>query len=174
MTGRAGYGEGVFHRSARHRRRLAGVVAATIALLTGCGAVPADAEDTTTRVDDGELRVGITHNPPWTDTTVPNEPTGSEVGLVEDLATQLDADISWTVGAESVLAEALHRGDLDLVVGGFTDDTPWTDRVAMTTPYAEARDAHGDVKAHVLLTRAGENRFLVTVETFLADHGGSS
>lgn len=139
-------------------------------LLSGCAAVPADADGTSARVQDGVLRAGITHNPPWTDTSTSGGPSGSEVRLVAGLAEQLDASIEWTVGAEAPLTEALHRGDLDLVIGGFTDDTPWTDKAAMTAPYIEERHSDGTTRKHVLLTRAGENRFLVTVETFLQAH----
>jgi len=155
-------------RSSASRRRLAlwaAVVAGTLTL-SACGGVPADTDGTLSRVQDGELRVGVTHNPPWT-TTDGSEPSGTEVELVEQLAEQLGSEIAWTVSSEAALTESLHRGDLDLVIGGFTDDTPWVDKAAITAPYAEKRDRYGDLKKHVLLTRPGENQFLVAVETFL-------
>lgn len=113
--------------------------------------------------------MGVTHNPPWTDTT--GDPAGTEVALVERLAADLDAEVVWTESSEAVLAEALHRGDLDLAIGGFTDDTPWTDRAAVTDGYVSAPDASGAESPHVLLARPGENRFLVEVERFLRAHG---
>ena len=49
--------------------RLLGAVASAVALgvLAGCAAVPADVDGTLERVrTDGELRVGVTSNVPWT------------------------------------------------------------------------------------------------------------
>jgi len=153
------------------RARRVGVASALVlsAALSSCAAVPADTEGTLDRVRDGELRVGITHNPPWTDTS--GAPAGTEVQLVKRLAAELGADVSWTHASEAVLADALHEGDIDLAIGGFTDDTPWTDRAAVTEPYAEARDAAGRVRKHVMLARPGENRMLITLEDFLRDEG---
>ena len=157
----------------RRGRRLTSIVAiGLLATLVGCGVVPADTDDTLDRVTGGDLRVGITHNPPWTDTSGSSaRPSGTEVDLVGHLADELDAEIVWTESSEAALAEALNRGDLDLAIGGFTDDTPWTELAAITTPYTEAADPYGTVKKHVLLTRMGENRFLVTTEQFLREHG---
>ncbi len=139
-------------------------------LLSGCTAIPADVDGTLRNVQGGELRVGITHNPPWTDTADPAAPSGREVRLVEQFADSIDATIEWTVGSEAVLADELRAGSLDLAVGGFTDDTPWTDDAAITAPYAEHR-VDGTSKKHVWLTVPGENQFLTTLDTFLAEHG---
>ena len=149
------------------------LVALVLATLVGCGTVPADTEGTTERVRGGVLRVGLTHNPPWVDATDPAVPRGTEAGLVEELAAALDAEPEWTTGSEAALVTALHEGRLDLVAGGFTDDTPWSQQVAMTVPYIEERDGSGRTLKHVLLTRAGENRFLTTVEQFLAEQEGT-
>ena len=35
-----------------------------------------------------------------------------------------------------MLILALEHGDLDLVIGGLTADTPWTEHAAITKPYA--------------------------------------
>ncbi len=164
-----------FYTGGRRTRRracrslLLGLVLTT---LVGCATVPADTEGTTDRVRGGVLRVGLTHNPPWVDATDPAVPRGTEAALVEELATALDAEPEWTTGSEAALVTALHEGRLDLVAGGFTDDTPWSQQVAMTAPYTEERDGSGRTLKHVLLTRAGENRFLTTVERFLAEQEG--
>jgi len=148
------------------------VVALMLAALAGCQAIPADTEGTLDRVRNGVLRAGITHNPPWVDTTVSSGPEGTEVRLVEAIATDLQAEVTWTVGSEAALVAALHDGSLDVVAGGFTDDTPWAKEAAMTAPYLEESDT-GRTRRHVLLTRAGENRFLTTVEQLLASGVGS-
>lgn len=155
------------------RPRLAAIVtaaAACLLALVGCQTIPVDTEGTLDRVRGGLLRVGLTHNPPWVDTSGPDA-AGTEVHLVERIAAELQAEAAWTVGSEAVLVEELHHGRLDLVAGGFTDDTPWTQRAAMTTPYLEDRDQTGRTRKHVLLTRPGENRFLMTVEQILAGQG---
>lgn len=159
----------------RPHRRAVGIVGGWLgiaALLAGCTAIPADVDGTLDKARDGEIRVGITHNPPWTDTTDPSDPAGVEVRLVEEFAETLDATVVWTVDSEANLAERLHDHALDLAVGGFTDDTPWVDKAAMTVPFDDATTA-GETKKHVMLTVLGENRFLTTLETFLLDRGGA-
>jgi len=96
-----------------------------LALLTaGCGAFPADPEDTLERVTGGVLRVGVSPNPPHTEVRGSAEPIGHEVVLVREFAATLPAEIEWTVGGEEMLILALEDGDLDLVIGGLTADTP--------------------------------------------------
>jgi hypothetical protein len=51
----------------------------------------------------------------------------------------LNAEVDWTVGPESEVLGALRKQELDLVVGGLTEDTPWKDRVALTRPYLETQ-----------------------------------
>lgn len=149
------------------------VCAGIAAVVAGCASIPADVDSSLRTVQDGgDLRVGITHNPPWTDMTDRAEPAGREVRLVEDFAASLDADVVWTEGSEALLTDQLQDRSLDLVIGGFTDDTPWTDKAAMTVPYAE-ESADGETKKHVMLTVLGENQFLTTLETFLIEQGGA-
>ena len=149
-------------------------LAAAVLLLAGCSLqVPADPEGTFDRVEGGTLRVGVTHNPPWTEAAEGGEPTGGEPALVADFASRLDAEIEWTVGNEESLVADLEHGALDLVIGGFTDRTPWTEQVAMTVPYAEDTGPRGESEKHVMLTRMGENRFLLELERFLLAEGGA-
>ncbi|WP_394280001.1 transporter substrate-binding domain-containing protein [Microbacterium sp.] len=150
------------------RRRVAGVASGALVLaLAGCASIPADVDGTFDRVSaGGVLRIGVTANPPWTD-TVDGEPSGSEVALIEDFAERHDADLRWTEGAERVLAEALRSGELDVAIGGFTDSAPWTAEAAFTDVYVEAVGPTGRMEGHVMLTRLGENRFLVELEEFL-------
>jgi polar amino acid transport system substrate-binding protein len=77
--------------------------------------------------------------------------------------------VEWTVGSESVLVDELERGELDLVIGGFRDDSPWVDKAALTSAYAEAEGPDGKPQKHVMLAPLGENRFLVALETFLQE-----
>ncbi len=155
----------------RHVIALAG--AALCCTLVGCGIqMPADPEGTTERVEGGTVRVGVTANPPWVDVDGSGEPGGTEPALVSGFAEQLDAELDWSVGSEAQLMQALERGELDLVIGGFHDDTPWTEKAAVTRPYTESTTAEGTAK-HVMIVRMGENRFLTTLETFLFEETGS-
>lgn len=149
------------------------VAALALAVLAGCGlTVPSDPEGTLDRVSGDVLRVGVTHHEPWVVVADGGDPAGEEPALLEAFAASLDADVDWTVGNEESLVAALERGDLDVVIGGFTDATPWADRAATTVPYTEAPRPDGSPEKHVMLARMGENRFLVALEEFLLERGG--
>ncbi|WP_405219225.1 transporter substrate-binding domain-containing protein [Agrococcus sp. Ld7] len=150
------------------RRSLPGLVvtAAAAILLGGCASIPADPDGTLERVQGGTLRVGVTENAPWVVLGEGDDPTGTEPELVRAFAERVDAEVEWTQGSETRLADALEGGELDLVVGGLLDDTPWAEVAAVTRPYAEVNTANG-TERHVMLTPMGENAFLVELETFL-------
>lgn len=135
-------------------------------MLAGCASFPADPDGTLDRVQGGTLRVGVTENAPWVVLAEDGEPAGTEPDLVRAFAERIDADVEWTQGSETRLADALERGELDVVVGGLLDDTPWVESAATTRPYAEFSTADG-TERHVMLTPMGENAFLVALETFL-------
>ena len=151
------------------RAALAAVLAAVVAVgLAGCTlTIPSDPDGTLDAVRGGTLRVGVSANPPWT-YVVGDEPTGTEAELVEAFAAHLDAEVLWTTGGEQDLVEALERGELEVVVGGLTADSPWSGRVALTRPYVEVAGPDG-TELHVMAAPAGENAFLVELERFLLD-----
>jgi polar amino acid transport system substrate-binding protein len=124
--------------------------------------LPRDPGGATRRVERGVLRVGLSENPPWA-THTGADFGGIETELASALAARFGAKPVWTVGPESRLVSALERGDLDLVIGGFTSDSPWAHKVAITRPHAEV----GGQK-HVLLAPPGENRWLLTLDSFIA------
>ena len=106
-------------------------------VLAGC-ALPRDPEGTLNRVEGGTLRVGLTEAEPWT-RLEGGRPEGVEVALVRAFARELSAEVEWTPGSEAELVGALAARELDLVVGGLTRDTPWTEEVALTRAYATTR-----------------------------------
>ncbi|WP_153302202.1 transporter substrate-binding domain-containing protein [Microbacterium foliorum] len=119
---------------------IGGIVAGAM-MLVGCAGIPADVDGTLRAAQGGDLRVGITHNPPWTDTTDPDKLSGEDVRLVEKFAESIDATVVWTVGSEAILTDQLHTGSLDPVIGGFTDDTPRTDNASTPHPRTASRSA---------------------------------
>ena len=143
--------------------------------LAGCGlAVPTDPEGTLEKVTGGTLRVGVTESiddeVTWVrveQSGADVEPSGIEVDLVREFASELDATVEWTEGNERQLAEQLKHGRLDLLIGGFADDTPWMTHGGLTQPYAETTDAFGTTLKHVMLVPLGENAFLVELDQFL-------
>ena len=82
---------------------------------------------------------------------------------------RLGADIEWVSGTEHVLAEELKHGELDLVIGGLNDKTPWAQHGGLTRVYAESRDSHGSLQKHVMLVPLGENAFLLQLDKFLME-----
>ena len=107
-----------------------------VASLAGCQ-FPRDPDGTLDRVEDGVLRVGVTPAEPWVELGA--EPTGVEVELVRRFARDVRADVQWTEGSEEELMGALREGQLDLVIGGLTAESPWEKEAALTRPYLETK-----------------------------------
>jgi polar amino acid transport system substrate-binding protein len=112
------------------RRVLLGMLFMTLG--SGCS-IPSDPNGTLQQVRGGQLRVGLVENEPWV--VAGNTPAGVEVRLVEELAQELGAQPVWTWGTEQEHMEALHQFELDLVIAGLTDSSPWQEQVGLTNPY---------------------------------------
>ena len=152
-------------------RRLGSKVALILAsalALAGCGTYPADPAGTLERVVDGTLRVGASENGEWVEISG-EDVQGTDADLVRDFAARLGADIDWVPGTEHVLAEELKHGQLDLVIGGLDDKTPWAQHGGLTRVYAESRDSRDSVHKHVMLVPLGENAFLLELDKFLME-----
>jgi len=67
------------------------------------------------------------------------------------------------------LAEELKHGQLDLVIGGLDDKTPWAQHGGLTRVYTESRDSRGSLHKHVMLVPLGENAFLLELDRFLME-----
>lgn len=155
------------------KRSLIPLVLAMLGVLgvTGCGAhFPADPDGTLERVSGGVLQVGVSPHEPFT-TVTGAEPSGSEVALVKAYAESVGARIAWRTGGEEQLVTQLEHGRLDVVIGGLTDKTPWSDRVGLTRPYTETVDGFGRTRKHVMATVRGENAFLLDLDRFLQREG---
>jgi len=143
----------------------AGVVVGTLLLaVTGCSAVPTDPDGTLDRVSDGVMHVGVSPDDGLIQ-IAGDSVSGPEVELVEGFAETVNARVEWTVGGEEHLVWQLGEGDLDLIVGGITDQTPWVDSAGVTRSYPSIPGAEG--RNIVMLVPLGENRFLGELERFL-------
>ena len=111
--------------------------AAGVVLLVAAGAcdLPRDANGTLARVRQGTMRVGVVEHRPWTTLFPGGGAGGIEGALVAELARELGAKIEWVRGSESQLLEALRMRELDIVIGGLTDASPWAQHVAFTKPF---------------------------------------
>ncbi len=130
--------------------------------------VPRDPEGAYGRVRSGTMRVGVTANEPWT-RFEKGRPAGIEVELLEQFAQQLHARIAWSHDSESQLFQTLQGGGLEVVIGGLTDATPWSNKVGLTQPYLEIQG-----QKHVMATQQGENRWLLELDRFLQSHRGAA
>jgi ABC-type amino acid transport substrate-binding protein len=151
-------------KSPNRRRRPRTIPALVLVLATGC-ALPLDPKGTLPRVRGGTLRVGVVHHPPWVDVRGGGEPGGSEVALVRRLADELGARVEWSVGGETALMRQLERHQLDLVVGGITEDTAWEGTIGMSRPH----DRDGDQPV-ILACPPGENGWLLHLDRWIARH----
>ena len=142
---------------------------------TGCGAgIPRDVDGTLDRVrEDGVLRVGASPSPGWVAFGAEGDPVGREPELVEGFARHLGVDVVWTVGGEEHLVGLLEDGDLDMAVGGTTDQNPWVEKVALTRPYVELQ-VDGSTEAHVMIVPMGENALQSELERWLDENGDPS
>jgi DNA-binding transcriptional LysR family regulator len=155
-------------------RKTAVAILALTLTLTACGpSFPADPDGTLDRVSGGTLRVGASHNEDWVNLRGGSEPQGKEPDLVRAFAAKLGAEIEWSEGTEHVLAEDLKHGELDLVIGGLNDKTPWEKDAGITRAYAESVDSRGQGRKHIMLVPKGENAFLLELDRFLTASGAA-
>src|SRR3982751_1530631 len=100
------------------------LIATAIVLLTsGCTSFPRDPNNTLRNAMGKTLRLGATENPPWI-VRSGNDASGAEADLVNEFARELNATVDWHWEGESENLMALEHFQLDLVVGGLTNETP--------------------------------------------------
>ena len=98
---------------------------------------PKDAEKTLDKVSNGTIRVGFTHAEPWVYPSATGA-QGIEAAIVTSFAKTLNAKVDWVEGTEEQLYNALKRNEINILIGGITDQTPWKKKVGLTKPYIEA------------------------------------
>ncbi|HEX6983373.1 MAG TPA: transporter substrate-binding domain-containing protein [Balneolaceae bacterium] len=136
----------------------------SIAFLTACGRYPQDARGTLEEALNDTLKVGVAIHEGWV--MIQNdEPKGREVLLTKAFAKELNATIEWFVADESELVPLLEKGEIHMLIGGFTKNSPWKKHVGFTNPYIKV-----DNKQHVIAIPPGENAFLMRLEQFLNEY----
>ncbi|WP_460802531.1 hypothetical protein [Microbacterium sp. GXF6406] len=122
-------------------------------------------------MSDGVLRIGVSPDPGLISGT-DQSPDGPLIDIAEEFASSIDATAVWSIAAEETLVEELETGEIDIAIGGgFTDQTPWSDRAGVTRGYTGIEGADG--RSIVFLVPLGENDLLTAVEMFLDDEVGS-
>ena len=112
------------------------ILFSSVFLNFACADLPRDPKNTLRQLQSRPMRVGLVEHPPWVVRTT-GEPAGVEVDLVRNFASQLGTAIEWRWGGEQGQLEALEHYQLDVVIGGFTDRTPWRQYVGLSSPYFE-------------------------------------
>ena len=151
-------------------------VCALAAAAAGCERIPRDSHGALERIrGSGELRVGVTHDPPWVRVEGGRVTGGVEPVIVERFAASLGARPRYVAGSESELMEALHARRIDVVAAGLDKGTPHKKRGALTQAYLKTELAsvpEGEkpkTKQRVLAVTQGESRLLYTLDRFLLE-----
>lgn len=135
-------------------------------LVTACSSVPSDPDGTLERVESTQVLRAAASPREGQVSVDGSRVSGPEPELVEGFAEKLGAKVEWQVMGEEPAVEAMERGEIDLLVGGMTDQSPYAQRVGMTRPYTESVD-HGETVKHVMAVPMGENAMLSELERYL-------
>ncbi len=142
-------------------------------ILVGCD-WPRDNRGTLERLESGgQLRVGVAANPPWT-TVDAGTVGGIEARLVEGWARELGAPVRFEPGPEAELVERLHRCELDVLIAGLEEKTPYEPKLALTQPYLESvtgANEPGREEKRVMAVCQGESALLLSLDRFLLARG---
>lgn len=142
------------------------VFAVSVALaLSGCG-IPRDPDGTLDRARQrGQLVVGASHSEPVL-VVDGDEVSGPEAELVTEFADAHGMSVRWVPGGEEKLVGMMEHGQIDLIVGGLTAQSPWSKKVGLTRPWTEGVDDCGEPIERVIAVPLGENALLSELERF--------
>lgn len=131
-------------------------IVATMLLLAGCSGLPWDADGTLERVRRSQvLRAGIIAGET-------NEPVATERRFLDLMAMDTGSRINLVRGSAEELLPQIERGELDIVIGNFASDTPWTERVTIM-PTARQMGARDGESAPAAAVKNGENGWIALV-----------
>lgn len=126
-----------------------------IALLAGCDNLPRDPEGSLQRIrQERHFTIGFSG-------ASPEEPMTRR--LLAQVERQAGARAVVRQGEGEALLHALSEGQIDLVIGRFTKDSPWQTDIAFAPPLARTT-VGGEEIDYKAAVRDGENRWLMLVE----------
>src|SRR5690606_36525941 len=96
----------------------------------------------------GTLRVGVMFSEPWVTGSAPGKPGGLEGRLIATFSEELGVDLETRWASEEDLFDSLAHYELDVVIGGFTQDNPWRSHVGFSHPYYTSRSVIGVPENH--------------------------
>jgi polar amino acid transport system substrate-binding protein len=133
---------GRMHKSVFTGRRYFLVFVFVLVVLVSAGCdIPHDPRGTLDRVQNGTMRVGVVDHDPWS-RVEGGRAYGVEVELLEDFAEELGAEASFIPGTTPELLEAAKQGEVDVLIGGFTSNSPGVSEgkeAGVTSPYLTTR-----------------------------------
>ncbi|WP_251453738.1 hypothetical protein [Microbacterium sp. Marseille-Q6648] len=154
--------------------RVGGCVAAALLVAStasGCAlTIPTDPDGTLEAARGDVLRVGASPAEGLV-SVAGEEVTGPLANAIEGFASSIDARVQWSVDGEEDLVDDLVGGQLDLAIGGMTDQTLWATEVSVTRGYPDFPGADG--AAVVVLLPMGENALQSALESYLDEEYGS-
>ncbi|HEX8240699.1 MAG TPA: hypothetical protein VF574_13255 [Allosphingosinicella sp.] len=124
--------------------------------LAACDRLPMDPDGTLDRVrSEGRFRVGLI-------ATGPKSDRGPEKAFLAGIVRATGARPVVKQGASEPLLLDLEDGDLDLVIGPLSSESPWVERVALLDPLGAVAGPH-EVEV-TPIARNGENRWIMLLE----------
>lgn len=109
-------------------------------VLVACQPFPADPSQSLAQIRErGSLRVGALYAPPWVNGEAPAQASGVEGMMMKQFADRLGVRLETHWGSGQELFDALSHNELDIVIGGLTQDNPWQHMVGLSAPYHTTR-----------------------------------
>lgn len=146
-------------RSASRMKSFLPLLSILLLVAAGCDRFPSDTSGTSERARGGEFRVG------WI------EGTGNEAelrALLAGLGRHVRGRARVERGAGEPLLMRLEAGELDLVVGDFDKESPWSSRVAFSRPL-KTEEHVGGVREARAAVRNGEHRWSMIVDQIISE-----
>lgn len=129
---------------------------------TGCR-IPKDPKRTFEKVKAEKVfRVGVIENGAWVKKNEAGEPGGAEAELVKEFARKINARPEWISGGEYELFESLKNFEIDMIIGGLAESSPYSKDAAFTNPYFTEKIVVGTPKGEILQDVAGRKVYVET------------
>jgi hypothetical protein len=126
-------------------------------LISACDVLPRDPAGTTDRIlHERSMKVG------FADRNAAGDPRTAS--LIRNLEAATRAKAVFVDGSGETQIRQLENGDLDLVIGNFTADSPWQTDIAFG-PALKTSDKSSDALELKAAMRNGENRWIMKVES---------